>query len=360
MLDRLRRAPDVESPDLHAVDAADRLLLSSVDLDGRDVVVLGDHYGALTLGALELGARSVRVHTDRLTSERALQANAERVGRGGFSVHGLDEDLLAGADLVLLALPRSLAALDELAAAVARHATADVELHAAGRVKHMTLAQNDVLRRHFREVRAGLGVQKSRVLAASGPTPSPDAYPLRQHHADLGLTLCAHGAAFGGTAVDLGSRFLLEQLPKMAPGAVDVVDLGCGTGLLACAVKAARPGARVLASDESWAAVASCRATAAANGLDVAVVRDLGLSLQPDASADLVLLNPPFHSGAAVVPQVAHPMFADAARVLRPGGELWTVFNSHLDHRAALRRHLRTEQVARDRRFTVTRSVRAS
>ena len=358
MLEDLRRRPDVEAPHLYAVDAADRLLLETVDVAGRDVVVLGDHYGALTFGALELGATHVRVHTDRLTSERALQANAARVGFDGFSLHGLSPELLRGADLVLLALPRSLAALDELAAAVARHACADVVLHAAGRVKHMTLAQNDVLRRHFGEVRAGLSVQKSRVLTATGPLPSEDRYPERERHDDVGLTLCAHGAAFGGTAVDLGSRLLLAQLPQMTPAAVDVVDLGCGTGLLACAVKAARPGTRVLASDESWAAVASCAATAAANGLDVTVVRDLGLSERADSSADLVLLNPPFHSGAAVVPEVAHPLFADATRVLRPGGELWTVFNSHLDHKAALRRHLPTEQVARDRRFTVTRSVR--
>ena len=357
MLDRLRRSPDVEAPNLYAVDAADRLLLDSVLLAGRELTVLGDHYGALTLGALHLGARHVRVHTDRLTSELSLRANAARVALDDFSVHGLGPEVLEGADLVLLALPRSLAALDELAGAVARHASPSVVLHAAGRVKHMTLAQNDVLRRHFADVSAGLAQQKSRVLTASGPLPSPDPWPQRETHADLGLTLCAHGAAFGGTAVDLGSRFLLSHLGQMKPDAVEVVDLGCGTGLLACAVKAARPGVRVLASDESWAAVASCRATATANGLDVTVVRDLGLSQQPDASADLVLLNPPFHIGAAVVPSVAHPLFADAARVLRPGGELWTVFNSHLDHKAALRRHLPTEQVSRDRSFTVTRSV---
>jgi len=171
VLELLRRAPDVEAPNLYAVDAADRLLLDSVAVEGRDVVVLGDHYGALTLGALERGAARVRVHTDRLTSERALQTNAERVGLDAFTLHGLSEELLLDAGLVLLALPRSLSALDELAAAVARHASADVVLHAAGRVKHMTVAQNDVLRRHFGDVRAGLGVQKCPVCSRP-PVPS--------------------------------------------------------------------------------------------------------------------------------------------------------------------------------------------
>lgn len=355
LLDRLRRWPDVEAPNLYAVDAADRLLLDAPR--EAPVAVLGDHYGALTLGALAAGTGSVRTHTDRLTSERAILGNAERLDIPGVNLLPLDR-ALEGARTVLLALPRSLPALDELAAAVARHADPSVTLLAAGRVKHMTVAQNDVLRRHFTDVSAGLARQKSRLLTATGPVATEDRYPQTQHHADLGLVLCAHGAAFAGTAVDPGSRFLLEHLPRMKPVARDVVDLGCGTGLLACALKRARPETRVLGTDESQAAVDSCRATARANGLDISVMRDLGLSQQPDRSADLVLLNPPFHSGATVVPEVARPLFADAARVLRPGGELWTVFNSHLDHKAAIRRVLPdTEQIARNKAFTVTRSV---
>ena len=365
LLDDLTRAPDVQAPNLVAVDATDRLLLDSAAdlLAGSapgDVVVVGDSYGALTLGAVGLhGAQQVRVHTDRLTSELALQANAARSGLiGSFSLHGLDADLLGGARLVLVQLPRGLAALDEIAGAVARHAAPDVIVMAGGRVKHMTTAMNDVLRRHLGEVSAGLARQKSRVLTGTGPQPGPDRYPLQERDADLDLVVCAHGAAFAGTAVDLGTRFLLEHLPQMAPDAEDVVDLGCGTGVVASVVRRDRPGARVLASDESAAAVASTRATAAANSLAVPVVRDLDLQLQPDASADLVLLNPPFHSGATVHPGVARPLFTEAARALRPGGELWTVYNSHLEHKGVLNRLVgRTEQVGRNRSYTVTRSV---
>jgi 16S rRNA (guanine1207-N2)-methyltransferase len=60
-----------------------------------------------------------------------------------------------------------------------------------------------------------------------------------------------------------------------------------------------------------------------------------------------------------VHPGVARPLFTDAARALRPGGELWTVYNSHLQHKALLQRLVGpTEQVARNATFTVTRSVR--
>jgi len=140
-----------------------------------------------------------------------------------------------------------------------------------------------------------------------------------------------------------------------------VVDLGCGTGILAVALAKARPGLRVVGTDQSAAAVASAEATAAANAVAdrVRVVRDDAMSSAPDNSADLVLCNPPFHVGAAVHTGAAIKMFAETGRVLRPGGELWTVYNSHLDYRGVVERMVgRTDVVGRNRKFTVTRSVR--
>jgi len=111
----------------------------------------------------------------------------------------------------------------------------------------------------------------------------------------------------------------------------------------------------------STVAAAEATATAAANGLTdrVRVVRDDAAASLPDGSVDLVVCNPPFHAGVAVSETLAHRLFAGAARVLRPGGELWCVYNSHLPHRDALRRIVGpTRQVSRDPAFTVTASTR--
>jgi 16S rRNA (guanine1207-N2)-methyltransferase len=161
--------------------------------------------------------------------------------------------------------------------------------------------------------------------------------------------------------VDAGTRALLAALPRMAPDARTALDLGCGTGVLATSLALARPGLTVLAGDQSAAAAASATETAAANGVAgrVRVVRDDAASSVPDTSVDLVVCNPPFHLGAAVVTGAADRLFAAAGRVLRPGGELWCVYNNRLPHRAALRRLVGPTQVAAsDRRFTVTVSTR--
>jgi 16S rRNA (guanine1207-N2)-methyltransferase len=365
----LRREPDVEAPDLVAVDATDRLLLDEAapllaTCAPGEVAVVDDSYGALTLGAVALhGASDVRVHQDLLVGERALARNAARTGLGGtFRSLPLDAGLTQGTRLVLLKAPKALDALREVAEVVAAAAAPDVTLLVGGRVKHMTTAMNDVLRGSFTEVSATLARQKSRVLVARGPRPGPVSFPRCREHPAIGLTVCAHGAAFGGPRIDPGTRALLALLDAMAPDAATAVDLGCGTGVLAVALARARPDLSVVAGDQSAAAVASARATAAANGLAdrVDVRRDDAAETVPDESVDLVVCNPPFHLGTAVVTAAADRLFAAAGRVLRPGGELWCVYNSSLPHRPALRRLVGpTRAVGTGARFVVTRSVRA-
>lgn len=358
--DELRRWPDFEAPELQAWDAADTLildeatpLLAAADGAAASLAILGDDYGALTLGALAAGALHVRVHQDSLAGERALAAN----GDGAYESLPLAPQLVAGATLVLLKLPRSLDALNEWAALIAAHASPDVVVIAGGRIKHMSLGMNEVLQRHFGQLDVSLARQKSRLLTARSPLAGVVVEPRILKHDELGLTVVATGGVFAGTGIDIGTRALIEQLGRVKPFE-SAIDLGCGTGILAALLKKAHPQARVLATDQSAAAVASARLTMAANNLDVEVTQDDALSLQPSASVDLIVLNPPFHTGAAVDSRIALKLFEAAFHVLRPGGELWTVYNSHLSYRPHLDRIVgSTAEMSRNTKFTVTKSI---
>lgn len=369
IFDGLRRRPDVEAPNLQAWDATDRLLLETAAQLGRTgstVVVIGDRYGALTLGACALLApASLRVHQDLVTGERALRFNAAELAADGaaFVQLPLGHELLAGADTVLLQLPKTLAELEEIAAAVARYAAPDVRLLAGGRVKHMSMGMNAVLERYFVSVQPQLARQKSRVLLAAGPkTAASPRFPVMEHLDELDLDVAAHGAVFAGARLDIGTRFLLTFLPAMKP-ARHAVDLGCGTGILAAMYARQFPTAAVTATDQSAAAVQSALATARANGLAdrINVLQDDALSTFQDGAVDAVLLNPPFHIGAGVHAGAGLKMIEAAGRVLAPGGELWTVYNRHLAYLPALERHVGPTVVeGRNPKFTVTRSTRSA
>lgn len=380
---RLSREPDFDAEELQAHDATDELLLSTAADEIRalqpcELVVIGDRHGALTLGAAELlGARGIRVFQDPVLGERALHRNAERLGipagaDGAFASHPLDASLLAGARLVLVQLPRGLDALDEIAWSIAAWAHPEVHVFAGGRVKHMTLAMNEVLGRRFAEVSAGLARRKSRVLTARAPL-APDAlgsapFPRFGEDADLAFPVAAFGATFGGPTLDHGSRLLLSGLGNVSPGVRRIVDLGCGNGVLGVSAARAWPAAHVIATDQSAAAQrattltadrAGVLATGCAHGADtdpagLCVHRADALEAVPDGWAELILLNPPFHTGATVHAGVAHRLIEACTRALAPGGELRIVFNSHLRYRTLVERAIGpATQIARDRTFTV-------
>ena len=356
----LRRRPDIEASELRAWDAADRYLLDTAEpwLRGASpVVVVDDTHGALALGALTLGAPRVRVHQDSLVAQHALATNAGEQGEA-ITQHALESVMTTDAPLALLRLPRSLDRLDAVARQLAAHASPHSVLIAGNMLKHMTPTQNEVLRASFGRVDVSLARGKARLLTARGPRRVALAEPARGFDPHLEVHIVALPGVFASGSLDIGTRALLDVIDQV-PAFETAIDLGCGSGVLATVLARRAPSARVIASDVSAVAVQSAALTATANGVRVEAVHDVGLSRQPDASADLIVLNPPFHVGAAVHTGLALRMFAEAARVLRPGGQLWAVWNSHLAYVPALERAIgSTRQVARGPKFTVTASRR--
>jgi 16S rRNA (guanine1207-N2)-methyltransferase len=336
-------------------DGVDRLLLGEAEAYAeRPAAVVDDVTSALVAGLPRVRAYCC----DSLVDERTAAAAAPGLEPGGW----LEPEVFAGARLVVARLPKSLAALDQLAGAVAAYAEPDVVLLAGGLVRHLSRGMNDVLAEHFSSVRGSLGRYKARALVASGPRPSAGArWPHEERHDDVDLTVRAYGGVFAGTGIDVGTRVLLDVLDRLPRDAAEVVDLGSGNGSLAVAVAGRLPQARVRGFDVSAAAVRSTLATAEANGLAerVSAVRADGLEGVGPGSLDLVVCNPPFHRGTALDRSTTPALFGQVGRALRPGGELWTVWNSHLPYLPMLRARVgSTSVVTQTPRFTVTRSRR--
>ncbi|TFH86601.1 class I SAM-dependent methyltransferase [Billgrantia azerbaijanica] len=183
--------------------------------------------------------------------------------------------------------------------------------------------------------------------------------------ADLGdgrLTLASHPGVFGHNKLDEGTQLLLSCLPEALPGGEeagrgDVLDLGCGDGILAAWL--ARRGHGVTAVDVSSFAVAATRRTLAANGLG-------GEALESDVYSALggrrfaaIVSNPPFHQERAIDYGPAARLIAEAPAHLMPGGRLILVANAFLPYPDRLERAFGGfEILADDRRFRVYRAVK--
>lgn len=336
------------------LDPVSSLILDEAGALPARVLVLDDPTGGLVRGAAALGA-DARAWSDDVRAER-LVAPERRLA---------DHEQDWVPDLVLWHLPRSLSALEDYAQHLAATLPAHGRVVAGARVKHMTPAQNTVLGRSFREVSASRGRQKSRVLHAAGPLPGPLRWPQRRYLPEVGLSAVAHGNVFGTNRLDDGTHLLLRTLARIGgspdaaapPTRGTALDLGCGSGLIASWL--AVHGWIATATDVSRTALLSAQLTARANHVDVALRRADGLAGIGPETFDLIVSNPPFHRGPAKDSSDTFGWIAAARAALRPGGELWLVFNSHLPYLPALRRQVGPTSIeAQDRNFIVTRSMR--
>jgi ubiquinone/menaquinone biosynthesis C-methylase UbiE len=117
-------------------------------------------------------------------------------------------------------------------------------------------------------------------------------------------------------------RSRLIELVEVEPGE-RVLDVGCGTGTLLLAIKAAQPGAEVVGVDPDPDILSIARAKAVREGAEISFEVGFADGLpHADGSFDRVVSTLAFHHLTRREKQDA---LAEAFRVLKPGGRLHIV-----------------------------------
>ncbi|MFJ2059055.1 methyltransferase [Streptomyces sp. NPDC087908] len=373
----LTRHPEDPRDQLRAWDASDEYLLGRLAEEGTDlsgtVAVLGDRWGALVTALQAAGPGELVQISDSYLGRRATRTNLARAGAGRDSVRLLttQDPPPERIDALLVRVPKSLALLEDQLHRLAPAVHEGTVILGTGMVKDIHTSTLRLFERILGPTRTSLAVKKARLIHTTPDpslTPRPNPWP---HRYDLpadtpapglpGLTVTNQAGVFCADRLDIGTRFLLANLPG-GIGRVRVADLGCGNGVVGLAVALHEPDAELIFTDESYQAVASAEEnfrTHVGAGRKAEFLVGDGLADVPDGSVDLVLNNPPFHSHQATTDRTARRMFSDARRALRPGGELWVIGNRHLGYHVTLRRIFgNSELVASDAKFVVLRAVR--
>jgi 16S rRNA (guanine1207-N2)-methyltransferase len=170
------------------------------------------------------------------------------------------------------------------------------------------------------------------------------------------LTVISLPGVFSHGRLDIGSALLLEHLDDLQSG--HLLDFGCGAGVLGAALKRRYPDSKVSLLDVDAFAVASSRLTLAANGLQAEVISGDGIDAAPfELSA--ILSNPPFHQGVHTHYQATEQLLRQAARHLKPKGELRLVANSFLKYPPLIEQHLGPCQTLADAKgFRIYRALK--
>lgn len=157
---------------------------------------------------------------------------------------------------------------------------------------------------------------------------------------------------YGWQKIDAGSALLIEQFlswqPHQAPSAKSLLDLGCGYGYLTLA-SASLSVSKRCATDNNAAALACMDINAKAHSIEVDVVAgDCGDAVTE--RFDLILCNPPFHTGFATDSSLLERFLAAAQARLNPEGHALFVVNSFLPLEKTAKKWFKKQQLLCDNR----------
>jgi 23S rRNA (guanine1835-N2)-methyltransferase len=331
---------------LQPFDAADEYLLTylaeqGLPKAGSRVLIVNDSFGAL---AAALSDYHPDAASDSFLSQEATHINLEKNGKPQDTVrllHSL-EPLQGAYDLVLIKVPKTLGLLEYQLIGLHGHLQPDAQVILAGMVKMLPGSVWQLAERLLGPTETAPARKKAKLIFAHPipKTPPPNPYPVRYRLENTGFRIVNHANVFSRDSLDIGTRFFLQYLPE-GLGQTEIVDLGCGNGVVGLIAAWRNPEAVLHFTDESYMAVASAKENfEAVFGRERKATFRVGDGLKEfeGESADLILCNPPFHQQYLQGDQIAVGMFKEAKRVLRREGELWVIGNRHLKYHAVLDR----------------------
>ena len=363
----LNRLPKRSLELLRAWDAADEYLLNyfaeqnEFSADTR-ILILNDNFGALAVALSQFRPQAV---SDSYLSQQATRLNLMGNGLPEDSVRLINSrDNLDGPfDRVLIKAPKTMALLEDQLIRLHPYLLPSTQIILAGMIKTLPPSIWKLLERLVGPTTTGLARKKARLIFSS-----PDAglvipvspYPICYQLEGSDYLISNHANVFSRDSLDIGTRFFLQHLP-VSQGSCNIVDLGCGNGLLGLMAAKTNPAATVHFVDESFMAIESARENFyRAFGQERKATFKVGDGLNDfeAASADFILCNPPFHQQNTVGDQIANSMIKDSRRVLKAGGELWLVGNRHLNYHLSLNRLFGNHNViASNKKFVILKTV---
>ncbi|EAA4217673.1 23S rRNA (guanine(1835)-N(2))-methyltransferase RlmG [Salmonella enterica subsp. enterica serovar Mississippi] len=361
----LKRFPQTDDVNpLLAWEAADEYLLQQLDeteIRGP-VLILNDTFGALSCALAEHSPYSIG---DSYLSELGTRENLRHNGIAESSVTFLDStaDYPQAPGVVLIKVPKTLALLEQQLRALCKVVTAQTRIIAGAKARDIHTSTLELFEKVLGPTTTTLAWKKARLINCTFSHPQLADAPqtLSWKLEDTGWTIHNHANVFSRTGLDIGARFFMQHLPENLDG--EIVDLGCGNGVIGLSLLAKNPQAKVVFVDESPMAVDSSRLNVETN-LPEAFERcefmiNNALSGVEPFRFNAVFCNPPFHQKHALTDNIAWEMFHHARRCLKINGELYIVANRHLDYFHKLKKIFgNCATIATNNKFVILKAVK--
>jgi len=377
----LKRIPDKDK-NLLAWNSADRYLLKhlfslqeagTIDLHKAKILILNDAFGALTVPLSQFSCDS---YSDSFVSQEAIRINSIYGAATLDNINFLKstETLSSQYDVVLFKEVKNQGFLQDEMLQVAQHITPDALVIGAFMAKNLQQNSIKILNKTIGDTQASLAWKKARLLFVQPNKHNSDdgddtktSQIFNYQLEDGNEKIYNLSNVFSKNKLDIGTRFFLQHLPQRYQDEEkkyhNIIDLGCGNGVLALKMAQAYPEAKLTCVDESYMAIASAKMTLEANlvmeNRDVDYIASNVLLDFAENTSDLIVCNPPFHQQLVVSDSIAWQMLQQSKEVLKKGGELWVVGNRHLNYHLKLQKIFGNYKlIATNNKFVILKSFK--
>jgi 16S rRNA (guanine1207-N2)-methyltransferase/23S rRNA (guanine1835-N2)-methyltransferase len=323
-----------------AWDSADEYLIQHIDENGllsaeKKIAIYNDDFGCL---GCWYSSQDIQWFSDSYISlqafeqnlrENALTAQTIRCVR---SVDKPDKPL----DLILIKIPKANALLEQQLIDLQSIVNNETIIIAAGKAQSIHKSTITLFERYLGPTTTSLAKKKSRLIFCQpvGDKKDDSPYPTVWQQESSSFKIHNLANVFSRQQLDIGARFFLQHLPSCDN--LDVIDLGCGNGIIGLNILYKNHPKSLAFVDESIMAIESARLNIEVNLPEKANLASYTtsncLSHITTHCGDLILCNPPFHQQNTITEHIAKQMFVDAKRALRARGELRVVCNRHLGY----------------------------
>ncbi|NOQ34628.1 MAG: methyltransferase [Methylococcaceae bacterium] len=364
----LQRLPYRPKELLRAWDAADEYLLNTLAKEikpsaNAKILIFNDNFGALAVALHEFKPYAV---SDSYLSQASTRLNlaANQLAENEVTLLNSLQTLSGHFDYVLIKAPKTLAFLEDFLIRLQPFISNETQIIVAGMVKGLPSSVWKLLEKLIGETTTSLAKKKARLIFAK-PNPQREIpalpYPVYYQLENTNYTVCNHANVFSRDSLDIGTRFLLANLPYQ-PQAKNIVDLGCGNGIVGLMLAEKHPQAMLHFVDESFMAVDSAKQTfnqAFNHQREAQFYITDALSKFAADSMDLIICNPPFHQQNTVGDHIALTMFTQARKVLKKGGQFWVIGNRHLGYHSRLKKYFsESHTVAANKKFVIISAIK--
>ena len=172
------------------------------------------------------------------------------------------------------------------------------------------------------------------------------------------IELVSYPGCFCHRRADEGGLALAEVAVKEMKArslAGNVLDMGCGAGLVGFLVAKAVPGVRLVMVDSHSRAVEAASENAKSLGIEAEIIlADNGTPARMDGTFDVFVGNPPYYSEY----RIAEVFYATAQRALKPGGMAFVVCKNAEGLLPVARKYFPKVEVLSRRAYHILRSVK--